>query len=101
MHAFVLGAAAEGNPRALIGVAVGLLIVILSGPVSRLVGRLNKSLSRSPASAISPLLNKERQDATQAWLREGGETEPARYLLIFGGLLFMAASTLLFLGVIT
>jgi hypothetical protein len=99
MGAVVLAAAAEGNPRVLVGVALGLLIVMLSGPVSRLAGRLNRSLGRAPASAS--LLNEERQDAMREWRRSGGNAEPTRYLLIFSGLLFIVLSALLFLGVIS
>jgi hypothetical protein len=97
----VSASAAEGNPRVLIGAALGLAIVLLSGPTSRLFGRFNRALGQRPASAIAPLLNKKRQDATRNWLREGGDAGPIRLVLVVGGVVFIVASALLFLGVVS
>ena len=47
-----MAASAEGNPKVFIGRAIGLLLIVASGPISRLFARGERSLSRRPASAL-------------------------------------------------
>ena len=100
MDAFVLAASAEGNPKVFVATAIGVLLILASGPVSRLLARGERSLSRRPASAANPLLNPERAEAIREWRASGGGATGFRAFLIFGGLVFVVVSRLLYLGVV-
>jgi hypothetical protein len=101
MLALVVTAAAEGNPKVFIATAIGLLLIVTSGPVSRLLTRGERSLGRGPASAANPLLNPERAEAIRDWRASGGGAGGYRAVQILGGLLFVVLSLLLYLGVIS
>ena len=52
MEPIVMAASAEGNPKVFIATSIGLLLIVASGPISRLFARGERSLSRRPASAL-------------------------------------------------
>ena len=99
MGAAILAAAAEGNPKVFVAAAIGLLLIVLSGPISRLFARCERSFSRRPASVANPLLNPERAEAIREWRASGGGAVGYRAFMILGGLVFVVVSALLYLGV--
>ncbi len=87
---------AQGNPATLVPCAIGLLILVFSGPLSRGLARANQGSYKARFS----LLNRERAEEIEQWSEDGGPALLNRIVLVIGGLAFTAAGLGLFLGIL-